>query len=247
VVGAEESDFESFLWGSVEYRSVRRPREYVEARDSWLEEHLEMLEDVEPCHACLVVLRDDIGEDGSAIEFEEFAKSGAFCSGRRTDDGSFTFGTDEEVLAELSGRAKSASWVRAAKRALDSQRERALGLGGWRQTRVAVGTFSGVLAHASSRLNRRSIEEFGLDWKRMGAARGIAGSPDAELSGVFLDYPESISFFTRMPDEAPDVWLVEADGLWLELGPDGFWFAQDPIPPSRLRLAKPGEITDLSE
>ena len=109
---------------------------------------------------------------------------------------------------------------------------------------MAVGTFSGTLAHASSKLNRQSIEEFGLDWDRMGAAPGIAGSRDAELPGVFLDHPECISFFNGMPDESPDVWLVEARDLWLELGPDGFWFSPRRIEPLLMRLAKPGEVSD---
>jgi len=42
------------------------------------------------------------------------------------------------------------------------------------------------LFHVSSAANRKSILAHGLDWTRMGAARGIAGSTTPEQEGVFL-------------------------------------------------------------
>ena len=38
----------------------------------------------------------------------------------------------------------------------------------------------------TSAMNRESILAHGLDWTRMGAAPGIAGSPVPEKEGVFL-------------------------------------------------------------
>ena len=42
------------------------------------------------------------------------------------------------------------------------------------------------LFHVTSALNRDSILAHGLDWTRMGAAPGIAGSLTPEEEGVFL-------------------------------------------------------------
>jgi hypothetical protein len=39
--------------------------------------------------------------------------------------------------------------------------------------------------HVSSALNRASTMAHGLDWNRMGAAPGIAGSQSPEVEGVF--------------------------------------------------------------
>jgi hypothetical protein len=74
----------------------------------------------------------------------------------------------------------------------------------------AVGV--GVLAHATAAVNRDSITEFGLDWNRMGAAQGIAGSRCPELDAVFFDHVETIEFFTRMSRQPCDVWDAPGAG-----------------------------------
>ena len=94
--------------------------------------------------------------------------------------------------------------------------------------------------HVSSARNRASIRQHGLDWRRMGAAPGIAGSPVPEQEGAFLaDGEFSVGFFLRMNNTGGpvDVWAVEgvvpAD---LETSPEGFLFQPGVIPPDRLRL-----------
>ena len=94
---------------------------------------------------------------------------------------------------------------------------------------------SGVLAHATATVNRDSIAEWGLDWTRMGAAQGIAGSYKPELDAVFLDHIEGIEFFTHMSRQPCDVWEVDVTGLWIEKHED--WLIhRSPIALGRLRL-----------
>lgn len=93
----------------------------------------------------------------------------------------------------------------------------------------------GTLAHATASANRDSILRFGLDWSRMGAAPGIAGSRGPELDAVFLDYIERIGFFTRMSRQPCDVWGVDVEGLWIERY-EGWLIHRSRIPPSRLHL-----------
>ena len=55
------------------------------------------------------------------------------------------------------------------------------------------------LFQVSSAANRESIRSHGLDWTRMGAARGIAGSTTPEENGVFLCRDEfEARFFTDL-------------------------------------------------
>ncbi len=55
------------------------------------------------------------------------------------------------------------------------------------------------LCHVTSALNRGSILAHGLDWTRMGAAPGIAGSLVPEKEGVFLCRDEfEADFFVRI-------------------------------------------------
>jgi hypothetical protein len=52
--------------------------------------------------------------------------------------------------------------------------------------------------HVSPVANRASITAHGLDWTRMGAARGIAGSRAPEVDGVFLCASDfDVDFFVR--------------------------------------------------
>ena len=65
-------------------------------------------------------------------------------------------------------------------------------------------------------LNRASISEHGLDWDRMGAARGIVGSQRPEAAGTFLCRDESeASCFVGMNNTGGpvDVWAVDGVDL----------------------------------
>jgi len=95
---------------------------------------------------------------------------------------------------------------------------------------------NGELVHITASVNRPSIQHWGLDWSRMGAARGIAGSTQPEVSGVFLDTIDSVCFFKTMAREPVDLWAVDVTDLWLENGPDGWYIHTSPIGPDRLRL-----------
>src|SRR5260221_14485904 len=55
-----------------------------------------------------------------------------------------------------------------------------------RRTAGGYYTSMGDLFHLSSAADRDSILAHGLDWTRMGAAPGIAGSTAPEADGVFL-------------------------------------------------------------
>jgi hypothetical protein len=68
--------------------------------------------------------------------------------------------------------------------------------------------------HVTSVRNRESISAHGLDWTRMGMARGIAGSASPEVDGIFLCRGDSdVEFFVRLNNTgtAVDVW--EVDGV----------------------------------
>jgi hypothetical protein len=95
----------------------------------------------------------------------------------------------------------------------------------------------GSLAHATASANRESIREWGLDWKRMGIASGIAGSLRFELDAVFLDHIHGVHFFTGMSRLPCDVWEVDVRGLWIEEY-EGWLIHKQPISPDRLRLSK---------
>jgi hypothetical protein len=96
--------------------------------------------------------------------------------------------------------------------------------------------------HVTSVSNRASIEEHGLDWRRMGAAPGIAGSPVPEQDGCFLAADEwTTDFFVRMNNTGGpvDVWAVEGiDEADLESSPEGFGYFPGVIARERLRLVR---------
>ncbi len=99
--------------------------------------------------------------------------------------------------------------------------------------------------HVSSARNRASIATHGLDWRRMGAACGIAGSPVPEQEGCFLVPDEfSADFFVRMnaPGGPVDVWEVSGvqEAELLE-SPEGFAYLPAVVPPERLRLVRTEE------
>lgn len=81
--------------------------------------------------------------------------------------------------------------------------------------------------HVTSALNRASIQRYGLDWRRMGSARGIAGSLRAEQEGCFLASDEGErDWFVRMNNTggAVDVWEVDGiDAASLVQSPEGHY------------------------
>lgn len=120
----------------------------------------------------------------------------------------------------------------------------------------SVGTESDTsiaLFHVTSRSNRASIEHHGLDWRRMDATRGIAGSERPEVQGIFLARDQSeVEFFCDMAEARlvpVDVWEVKLElvvpDLW-KIPPNppfgekhGYLFYTKPIPASRLCLRRP--------
>ena len=100
-----------------------------------------------------------------------------------------------------------------------------------------------IFFHVSSTANRESIRKHGLDWNRMGAAPGIAGSRTAEQKGCFLS-PDAFTadFFIRMNNTGGPVDVWEVTGVDPDLlveSPEGFLYFPGVIPPDRVRL-KPG-------
>jgi hypothetical protein len=96
--------------------------------------------------------------------------------------------------------------------------------------------------HVTSVHNRRSILEHGLDPARMGAARGVAGSPGPEVDGCFLcrDLWEAEWFADVMNNTggADDVCEVDATDLELVEAPEGYLYHPGSIPRARLRLVE---------
>ncbi|WP_245556895.1 hypothetical protein [Jongsikchunia kroppenstedtii] len=110
------------------------------------------------------------------------------------------------------------------------------------------------LYHVSSALNRASIKEHGLDWRRMGSARGIAGSAAPEHEGCFLARSEQESrWFVRMNGTGGpvDVWQVDGiDVSELLTSAHGYGFFPDTIDPGQLTLIEtdiPQERLDSSQ
>ncbi|MBK3578247.1 hypothetical protein JHN63_31480 [Streptomyces sp. MBT65] len=95
--------------------------------------------------------------------------------------------------------------------------------------------------HISSVLNRRSITQHGLDWTRMGAAQGIAGSSRPEVEGIFVCRDEETEFFFQINNTGGpvDLWSVDGvdEGLLLDNG-NGFVYLPDRIPATRVRLVR---------
>ncbi|MFD8639926.1 hypothetical protein ACFV14_06430 [Streptomyces zaomyceticus] len=96
--------------------------------------------------------------------------------------------------------------------------------------------------HVSSVLNRQSIAQHGLDWTRMGAAPGIAGSSRPEVEGIFVCRgEEEAGFFLQInnTDGPVDIWSVDGidEELLLDNG-NGFVYLPARIPAARVRLVR---------
>ena len=109
-----------------------------------------------------------------------------------------------------------------------------------------------TMFHVSSVLNRQSILAHGLDWTRMGAACGIAGSRRPEQEGVFLCRDEfEAGWFVEMNNTGGpvDVWAVtgiEEDQL-LDNG-SGLSYFPARIPSSQIMLTDwPDAAKELRE
>jgi hypothetical protein len=96
--------------------------------------------------------------------------------------------------------------------------------------------------HVTSVLNRASISRHGLDWSRMGAAPGIAGSRRPEQEGCFLAADDfERDWFVRMNNTggAVDVWEVRSiDADDLIRSPEGYYYFPGVIAASDLRLVQ---------
>jgi hypothetical protein len=94
--------------------------------------------------------------------------------------------------------------------------------------------------HVSSSANRESILRYGLDWTRMGAAPGIAGSTWPEKDGIFLCRDEfEAAWFVRMNNTGGpvDVWAVTGiENDQLIDGGSGFDYFPGRIPPGQVAL-----------
>ncbi|KKZ73499.1 hypothetical protein [Streptomyces showdoensis] len=98
------------------------------------------------------------------------------------------------------------------------------------------------LFHVSSVLNRQSIAQHGLDWTRMGAARGIAGSRRPEVEGIFVCRgEEEVGFFLQINNTGGpvDIWSVDGvdEGSLLDNG-SGLVYLPGRIPAAGVRLVR---------
>ena len=96
--------------------------------------------------------------------------------------------------------------------------------------------------HVSSSSNRESIRAHGLDWRRMGAAPGIAGSPRPEQEGCFLALDErEADYFVEMNNTGGpvDVWAVDGvDEETLVTSGEGYDYYPGVISAARVRLLR---------
>lgn len=96
--------------------------------------------------------------------------------------------------------------------------------------------------HVTASANQESIDQHGLDWKRMGAATGIAGSVGPEQEGCFLCRGDwEADWFVRMGSHwgPVDMWaVVGIEESELLESPEGHYFVPFAIPRSQLTLVR---------
>lgn len=96
--------------------------------------------------------------------------------------------------------------------------------------------------HVTSSRNRSSILRHGLDWTRMGAAPGIAGSSGPEVDGCFLCVDEfEDEWFIKMNNTGGPVDVWEVDGVSrdeLVESSNGHQYVSRKIEPNDLRLVR---------
>jgi hypothetical protein len=203
-------------------------RAYEADRDAWLAK-VGVAADGQPLHECSISVpgSDDV------IWFEEFDVTGARC-GAAAKDGRRSFGTTRDVLTALSVVRGDDPWLDRVVAAIE--RERSWGNG--RRSSLEVYTAAGEMFHVSATVNRASISEHGLDWRRM-VHPGVAGATRPELDGIFLCEGEfDVGFFTDMSRVPSDVWAVDVTNRWVETGPSGWVIVTDPIPASAVRMVQ---------
>ena len=207
---------------------------YEQEHDRWIGVHVPRLAGREPVHAATILV-DPETNPIDFIEFDELSEDAAVCGARRFGTSRYAFGESRDLLANMSDRSVDDPWIDAVVAALDRERNWE-GFGRRRDLTVTFGV--GEMFHATSVVNRESIRTYGLDWTRMNAAAGIAGSRGPELAAIFLcESLDEAGFFTNMGRGLSDVWAVNVEGLWVESGPHGWWIVPEPINPGRLRLA----------
>ena len=105
----------------------------------------------------------------------------------------------------------------------------------WVDTDAIVRSYAPTVQffHVSSVDNRDSINLHGLDWKLMGAARGIAGSASPEVEGCFLCQDEfEVEWFAKTINNTGgpvDVWMVAGVDATQLLERDGYHYLPAPI------------------
>ena len=110
-----------------------------------------------------------------------------------------------------------------------------------------------MLFHVTSVANRESILSCGLDWSRMGVARGLAGSYRPEVEGIFLCREEwlEVDWFIGLNNTGGPVDVWEVGGVGddeLVVSPNGFCYVTRAIPPTQLKLVRrdvpPARVSD---
>jgi hypothetical protein len=226
-----DTEYDAALAAAQEDDAAREA--YERERERWLVAHAPELAGHGPTHVCLVSLPDD---EDVCVEFEELDPKGDVCGARRQGGGPFAFGTTDAVIAAASGRPIDDPWIDAVCAALGRERT---WTGTGRRSMLEVKAGGGEVFHVTAAENRKSIFRHGLDWRRMTATRGIAGSQEPELPAIFLcESLTETSFFAEMASVPTDVWAVRVDGLWVESGPDGWLMLAEPVLPDRLRLVE---------
>jgi hypothetical protein len=114
--------------------------------------------------------------------------------------------------------------------------------------------YPGPYFHVSSTLNRTSIDQYGLDWTRMGPAPGIAGSEYPEVAGCYiaLDENQACWFVDDINHTGGLVDVWEVSGLStteLVHNGSGLYYLSRPIPRAQLSMRRTGEdlAADLEE
>lgn len=95
--------------------------------------------------------------------------------------------------------------------------------------------------HVTSSHNRVSVEKYGLDWSRMAAAPGIAGSRAPEIPGVFICRSRlEVDFFVELNNSGGpvDVWAIDdvSRPALLETA-SGLVYLPFPVGPEHLTLS----------
>ena len=171
------------------------------------------------------------------FELEELDADGTICAVCLSRGRGSAFGSTEEVVAQATELSIDDPWVVEVGLALARER-------GWksidshwgRRNSLELRIGHGQMFHVSASANRESILRYGLDWRRMGPATGVAGSRRPELPGIFLQESADDYFFVRMAAFQTDIWGVLVDGKWIESGPSGWWFVAEPVGPEHLEL-----------